>query len=76
MDSAKAIGAAELIDHVRGAMDLDAARARIVAQTRQYAKRQFTWLRKESSAHWLGGAPAGVLGNAVLVLESEEFLQQ
>jgi tRNA dimethylallyltransferase len=43
--SAKAIGAAELIAHVRGEMTLDEARARIAVLTRQYAKRQRTFFR-------------------------------
>lgn len=44
--SSKAIGAAELIAHLKGQMTLeDAAEAAIIA-TRQYAKRQRTWFNK------------------------------
>ena len=43
--SAKAIGAPELIAHLRGEMDLPTARTRAQAATRQYAKRQRTWFR-------------------------------
>ena len=43
--SSKAIGAPELIAHLRGAQSLDAARAASVIGTRQYAKRQRTWFR-------------------------------
>lgn len=43
--SAKAIGAAELVAHVRGEMSLDDAIDRAVIQTRQYAKRQRSWFR-------------------------------
>lgn len=43
--SSKAIGAAELIAHVRGEMTLDAAREASVIASRQYAKRQRTWFR-------------------------------
>lgn len=45
LPSAKAIGAAELVAHVRGEMDLDAAREASVIATRQYAKRQRSWFR-------------------------------
>jgi tRNA dimethylallyltransferase len=48
--SAKAIGAAELMAHLDGALDLEAARDRILALTRQYAKRQRTWFRARMSA--------------------------
>jgi len=43
--SAKAIGAAELIAHVRGDMPLDQARNTAIIATRQYAKRQRSWFR-------------------------------
>lgn len=43
--SAKAIGAAELIAHVRGNMSLDDAREVATIATRQFAKRQRTWFR-------------------------------
>ena len=43
--SSKAIGAAELIAHLRGGMTLEAAREAAVIASRQYAKRQRTWFR-------------------------------
>ncbi|MGK7652877.1 tRNA (adenosine(37)-N6)-dimethylallyltransferase MiaA [Roseovarius sp. B08] len=43
--SSKAIGAAELIAHLRGEMPLDAAREAAIIATRQYAKRQRSWFR-------------------------------
>ena len=45
LPSAKAIGAAELVAHVRGDMTLDAAREAVIIATRQYAKRQRSWFR-------------------------------
>lgn len=43
--SAKAIGAPELIAHLRGEMSLDAAQEAATIATRQFAKRQRTWFR-------------------------------
>lgn len=43
--SSKALGAAELIAHLRGEIPLKEARDRAVILTRQYAKRQRTWFR-------------------------------
>lgn len=48
--SAKAIGAAELIAHIRGEMTLDAAREAAIIATRQYAKRQRSWFRARMKA--------------------------
>ncbi|MGC8202466.1 tRNA (adenosine(37)-N6)-dimethylallyltransferase MiaA [Aliiroseovarius sp. PTFE2010] len=43
--SSKAIGAPELVSFLRGEIDLDTARSRAQAATRQFAKRQRTWFR-------------------------------
>lgn len=43
--SSKAIGAPELIAHLKGEMTLDAAREAATIATRQFAKRQRTWFR-------------------------------
>lgn len=45
LPSSKAIGAAELIAHVRGEMTRDAACEAAIIATRQYAKRQRSWFR-------------------------------
>ena len=37
----------ELLAHLEGRLDLDEALARALARTRQYAKRQMTWLRHQ-----------------------------
>jgi tRNA dimethylallyltransferase len=66
--ASRAIGAADLVAHLRGEVPLDVARARAIVSTRQYAKRQRTWFRARM-ADWdplctLGGSsglhsPAG-----------------
>ncbi|AHM04992.1 tRNA dimethylallyltransferase [Roseibacterium elongatum DSM 19469] len=47
----KAIGAPDLIAHLRGEMTLDAAREAAIIASRQYAKRQRTWFRARMG-HW------------------------
>jgi tRNA dimethylallyltransferase len=49
------IGYREMRSVLRGKMTLDAARAAIQQATRNYAKRQLTWFRKEPGVHWLSG---------------------
>jgi tRNA dimethylallyltransferase len=49
--AAKAIGAPELIAHLKGDLTLDAARDAAVISSRQYAKRQRTWFRA-NMANW------------------------
>ncbi|UWQ94123.1 tRNA (adenosine(37)-N6)-dimethylallyltransferase MiaA [Rhodobacteraceae bacterium M385] len=49
--AAKAIGAPELIAYLQGTLSLDAAREAAIIATRQYAKRQRSWLRSNTK-HW------------------------
>jgi tRNA dimethylallyltransferase len=48
--SSKAIGAPELIAHLRGHYSLDEAKTRAVTASSQFAKRQRTWFRKRMIA--------------------------
>ena len=50
--SSKAIGAPELIAHLRGEMTLEEAREAAIIGSRQYAKRQRTWFRSRHK-QWL-----------------------
>jgi tRNA dimethylallyltransferase len=50
------LGYREVVDWVRGGLDRDACAAAIVTRTRQYARQQETWFRKEE-ARWRGGDP-------------------
>jgi tRNA dimethylallyltransferase len=49
--SSRAIGAAELIAHLKGDLPLADARGAAIIASRQYAKRQRTWFRSRM-AHW------------------------
>jgi len=46
------IGCAEVLRHLSGELDLDAAKALWLKNTRAYAKRQMTWFRKEPDVAW------------------------
>ncbi len=49
------IGYRELRNVLQNKMPLNEARAAIQQSTRQYAKRQLTWFRREHGVHWLAG---------------------
>lgn len=65
------IGCAELLDHLTGRTALPECRARWLANTRAYAKRQLTWFRARSEAVFV---PAEG-GEAELLLAGRRFLQ-
>jgi tRNA dimethylallyltransferase len=58
LPSSRALGARELVAHLRGEMTLDAATAAAVTATRRFAKRQRTWFRGRM-ADWTWLDPAG-----------------
>jgi len=47
-----AVGYKEMIAHLQGEKSLDEAVSEMKQNTRKYAKRQLTWLRKEKNVHW------------------------
>lgn len=47
------IGCAELLAHILGEMDFEAACELWYRNTRSYAKRQLTWFAKEPGVHWI-----------------------
>jgi tRNA dimethylallyltransferase len=49
----RAVGYRQLWAHLDGAYDLSEAVRRGIAATRQLAKRQLTWIRKQKQAQWL-----------------------
>ena len=62
--SAKAIGAAELIAHVRGEKSLDDAHMATIVATRQFAKRQRSWFRSRMSGWQTMRLPSGTGASA------------
>jgi tRNA dimethylallyltransferase len=75
MPSMRAVGYRQLWQYLADEVSLDEAVERGIIATRQYAKRQFTWLRKEQEAYWLGGDADKVSKNAISELRRAEFLQ-
>lgn len=60
------VGYKEILATMRGQMDRDTAIARIAKNTRVYAKKQLTWLRRDTTIHWL--PPASALSDAIALI--------
>ena len=52
MNALQTVGYKELFQYLNKEVDLPAAIAAIKQNTRQYAKRQLTWFRKDKEYHW------------------------
>ena len=53
LNALQTVGYRELFDHVEGKYSLDKAVELIKQNTRNYAKRQMTWFKKDDSVNWL-----------------------
>ena len=61
----RAVGYRQLWAHLDGEYGLDEAVERGIAATRQFAKRQLTWLRSEPDLNWLDPAQDDLLATAL-----------
>ena len=52
----QALGYKELLDHLAGACTLDEAVDRAVVRTRQFARRQRAWFRRDPRITWMGAS--------------------
>jgi len=67
----QALGYAEVLAYLRGDLAEADLQAAIVAHTRQFARRQMSWLRRFEGATWLDadpGAPSDALADRVVAL--------
>ncbi len=51
----EALGYKQALLHLRGELTLEQAVESAIIETRQYAKRQRTWFRRDQEVRWLGG---------------------
>lgn len=51
----ESLGYKQALSHLRGEISLEQAIASTQLETRQYAKRQWTWFRRDSGVQWLDG---------------------
>ena len=49
------VGYKEMFTYLDGTWDLDTAKARMAKNTRVYAKKQLTWLKRDTDVNWLDG---------------------
>jgi tRNA dimethylallyltransferase len=70
--ASQAIGYAEVAGHLAGQLSLDAAAEQIVRRTRELARRQMGWFRRDPRIRWFEAGPEGA---AELVEEIEEYLR-
>ncbi|PKM10592.1 MAG: tRNA (adenosine(37)-N6)-dimethylallyltransferase MiaA [Gammaproteobacteria bacterium HGW-Gammaproteobacteria-3] len=63
MPSLRTVGYRQVWSYLHGEYDEAALVEKAIVATRQLAKRQFTWLRRETDAHWFTTDPTHLLEN-------------
>jgi tRNA dimethylallyltransferase len=72
LTSSRAIGYAEFARHVAGELSLEDAVAGTVKRTKELARRQMVWFRRDPRIHWFN---AGQRGGAAIVDDLVEYLR-
>lgn len=70
MPSMRAVGYRQVWEYLDGNYGCDEMVNKGVAATRQFAKRQLTWLRSEQGAAWFDGESPGLFGDVMKYLQS------
>jgi tRNA dimethylallyltransferase len=70
LPSIRAVGYRQVWNYLRGALSYGQMIECGIYATRQYAKRQITWLRSEQNLHWIESESAGIFDAAKKVLDS------
>lgn len=69
----RTLGYAETLDLLQGTLTLDEAIQAIQQHTRNYAKRQLTWFRREPDVHWLDACDRARLTDRAIALIQARF---
>ncbi len=70
LNALQTVGYQELFDHFEGKTSLPKAVELIKQHTRQYAKRQMTWFKKNSSIQWVNAAEENIQEQIAALLRS------
>jgi len=62
LTASQAIGYAELAEHLEGTLALDEAMERTVRRTKQLARRQMAWFRRDPRIRWFDADDRGAVG--------------
>jgi tRNA dimethylallyltransferase len=67
----QAIGYRQVVEHLRGERNLIETIELVKSRTRQFAKRQLTWFRRQLDPEWIELKPEESLENCLLKIQRE-----
>ena len=71
----ESLGYKQALQHLRGSLTREEAIASTLVETRQYAKRQWTWFRRDPEIRWLRGfgEEPGIVGEAMQAVQAAGY---
>ncbi len=73
LPSIRAVGYRQLWEHLDGLCGLEQAVERGIIATRQYAKRQMTWLRSEAHCHWFNAQDPDSFAHVLALIRAADL---
>ncbi|WP_265523306.1 tRNA (adenosine(37)-N6)-dimethylallyltransferase MiaA [Oerskovia flava] len=70
--AARAVGYAEVLAHLRGETDEDAARTAVVTNTRRLARKQMGWFGRDPRVHWLDARATDLVDRALEIVRQAD----
>jgi tRNA dimethylallyltransferase len=67
--ASRAIGYAQIRQHLDGELSAAEAKEETIVRTRQFARRQDTWFRRDPRIHWIDGSAADAERNRARALD-------
>ena len=72
VNALQTVGYSEIFEHLDGKISLEAAIEEIKKNTRQYAKRQMTWFKKDKEINWVNSKQiSGIVSMAQKLVQSD-----
>jgi tRNA dimethylallyltransferase len=72
MNALNTVGYKELFSYLDGTDTLDHACEKIKQHTRNFAKRQLTWWKRDPSIHWISVDKQDAFGDALAQIERDQ----
>ena len=75
LNALNTVGYKEMFACFDGVWDLPTAMARMAKNTRAYAKKQLTWLKRDPEVHWLDPHAPSVADDVMNLIDNQQNIQ-
>ena len=76
LPSMRMVGYRQIWNYLEGKVDYEEMRKHAIVATRQLAKRQMTWFRKEDNGHFIDSQESGIFSRVLKTIENNPLVRQ